>query len=43
VAYSLKSEYHTGKLFENTTAMGQDMIFQYGCLTGLQKLWQNGK
>jgi uncharacterized membrane protein len=43
VAYSLKSEYHTGKLFEDTTAMGQDMIFQYGCLTGLQKLWQNGK
>ena len=43
VAYSLKSEYHTGKLFENAVSMGQDMIFQYGCLTGLQKLWQNGK
>ena len=43
VGYSLKSEYHTGKLFENTSAMGQDMIFQYGCLTGLQKLMQNGK
>ena len=43
VGYSLKSEYHTGKLFENTAAMGQDMIFQYGCLTGLQKLMQNGK
>jgi uncharacterized membrane protein len=38
VAYSLKSEYHTGKLYENNTAISQDMIFQYGCLAGLQKL-----
>jgi len=42
VATSIKSEYHTGKLFENNTAIEQDMIFQYGCLTGLQKLVQNG-
>ncbi len=43
VATSIKSEYHTGKLFENNTAIEQDMIFQYGCLAGLQKLVQNGK
>jgi hypothetical protein len=43
VATSIKSEYHTGKLFENNTAIEQDMIFQYGCLAGLQKLAQNGK
>ena len=43
LATSIKSEYHTGKLFENNTAIEQDMIFQYGCLAGLQKLAQNGK
>jgi hypothetical protein len=43
VATSIKSEYHTGKLFENNTAIEQDMIFQYGCLAGLQKLVQDGK
>ncbi len=43
VATSIKSEYHTGKLFENNTAIEQDVIFQYGCLAGLQKLAQNGK
>ena len=43
VAYSLKSEYHTGKLFENNTSIGQDMIFQYGCMAGLQKLLGPGK
>jgi uncharacterized membrane protein len=42
VAYSLKPEYLTGKLFENDTAIGQDMIFQYGCVAGLQKLLQLG-
>jgi uncharacterized membrane protein len=43
VAYSLRPEYLTGKLFENNTAIGQDVIFQYGCLAGLQKLWLKGK
>ena len=43
VAYSLKSEYHTGKLYENNTSISQDMIFQYGCVAGLQKLLGPGK
>ena len=43
VAFSLKPEYFAGKLFENDNAIRQDMIFQYGCLAGLQKLFQTGK
>ncbi len=38
VAYSLKPEYLAGKLYENNTAIGQDVIFQYGCVAGLQSL-----
>jgi uncharacterized membrane protein len=43
VAFSLKPEYFAGKLFENNNAVSQDMIFQYGCLAGLQKVFQTGK
>jgi hypothetical protein len=42
VGYSLKSEYMKGKLSENGGAVSQDMLFQYGCLTGLQR-WLQGK
>ena len=42
VGYSIRSEYMKGKLFENGTAISQDMLFQYGCIAGLQK-WQMGK
>ncbi len=42
-ATSLKPEYLTGRLFENNTPVGQDVIFQYGCIAGLQKLLQSGK
>ncbi len=41
VSYSLKPEYTDGKLYENGQAVPQDMIFQYGCAAGLQKLWQD--
>jgi uncharacterized membrane protein len=37
VGYSLKAEYMKGKLSENGRPVSQDMLFQYGCLTGLQK------
>ncbi len=43
VAYSLKPEYMTGRLYQNNAPIGQDMIFQYGCTAGLQKLLQPGK
>jgi hypothetical protein len=37
LAYSARPEYLKGKLFENARPLGQDLLFQYGCLTGLQE------
>jgi hypothetical protein len=38
IAYSLRPEYPAGKLYENDQALGQDMIFQIGCIAGWDKL-----
>jgi uncharacterized membrane protein len=38
VGYSDKSEYLKGKLLENQTPVAQDILFQYGCVAGLQRL-----
>ncbi|HEY5982961.1 MAG TPA: DUF2142 domain-containing protein [Anaerolineales bacterium] len=38
VGYSEKPEYADGKLFEGDAPLGQDMLFQYGCVAGLQQL-----
>ena len=38
ISYSLRPEYSSGKLFENQEPVSHDVIFQYGCLAGLQKL-----
>jgi hypothetical protein len=38
LGYSEKPEYLAGKLYENGTALGQDILFQYGCIAGLQRL-----
>jgi hypothetical protein len=35
--YSERSEYLKGKLYENDTPVSQDLLFQYGCIAGLQK------
>jgi len=40
-AYSLRSEYPAGKLFENDQALDKDLIFQTGCVAGLEKLFQS--
>jgi hypothetical protein len=37
VGYSEKPEYLKGKLLENDTALGQDILFQYGCIAGIQR------
>ena len=42
VGYSERPEYMQGKLFENDAAVGQDILFQYGCVTGLRR-WAMGK
>jgi hypothetical protein len=41
ISYSLEPEYLNGKLYENKKPVSQDIIFQYGCLAGLQKLISN--
>jgi uncharacterized membrane protein len=40
ISYSLRPEYPPGKLFENQEPVSHDIIFQYGCLAGLQKIVQ---
>jgi uncharacterized membrane protein len=37
VGYSEKPEYLRGRLLENDIPLGQDVLFQYGCVAGLQK------
>jgi len=37
-AYSLRPEYLDGKLYENGEPIEQDLIFQYGCVAGWEKL-----
>ncbi len=37
LGYSEKAEYLAGKLFENRSPMAQDLLFQYGCVAGLDK------
>jgi uncharacterized membrane protein len=43
VGYSDKPEYPRGKLTENNAAIGHDLLFQYGCVAGLQTLWKGGQ
>lgn len=38
VAYSLRQEYISGKLYENDQPINKDIIFQTGCIAGLNKL-----
>jgi hypothetical protein len=41
ISYSLEPEYPAGKLLEAGTPVQQDVIFQYGCIAGLEKLIRN--
>lgn len=41
LAYSIRPEYPLGNLIENGNAVENDIIFQYGCLVGVQKLWDS--
>jgi len=40
IAYSLRAEYPAGKLYENDQSVPNDMIFQTGCVAGLDLLRQ---
>lgn len=41
--YTPQSEFNLGDLYENGELKKEDLILQYGCVTGLQKLWLRGK
>lgn len=38
-----QSEFNLGQSYENGQLIEQDVVLQYGCVTGLQKLWRTGK
>ncbi|HEU0291603.1 MAG TPA: DUF2142 domain-containing protein [Anaerolineales bacterium] len=40
LAYSIRPEYPLGTLLENGKLLEDDLLFRYGCLAGLQKIWQ---
>jgi uncharacterized membrane protein len=37
-----QSEFNLGQSYENGQLLEQDIVLQYGCVTGLQKLWLTG-
>ena len=40
--YTPQPEFNLGNFYENGRLLGEDLVLQYGCTTGLQKLWQKG-
>jgi hypothetical protein len=42
IAYSLRPEYPAGKLYENDLPVNKDVIFQTGCIAGLDKIRLTG-
>ena len=41
--YTPQSEFDLGNSYENGNLLEQDLVLQYGCVTGLQKIWLTGK
>jgi uncharacterized membrane protein len=41
--YTPQSEFDLGKLYENGQLLEEDLVMQYGCVTGLRKIWLTGK
>jgi len=41
--YTPQSEFNLGDLHENGQLMQEDIVLQYGCVTGLQKIWLAGR
>jgi len=40
--FTPQSEFNLGQSYENGQLIEQDIVLQYGCVTGLQKLWLTG-
>ena len=43
VLFTPQSEFNLGNSYENGRLLEQDIVLQYGCVTGLQKIWLTGK
>jgi len=41
--YTTQSEFDLGNLYENKQLMQEDIVLQYGCATGLRKIWFTGR
>ena len=43
VFYTPQSEFDLGNSYENGQALEQDLVLQYGCVTGLRRIWRTGR
>lgn len=41
--YTPQSEFNLGNLYKNGVPLQEDIVLQYGCATGLRKIWLTGK
>jgi uncharacterized membrane protein len=41
--YTPQSEFNLGDLYENGQPLEDDIVLQYGCVTGLRKIWLTGE
>ena len=41
--YTPQSEFNLGNTYENGQLLEEDIVLQYGCATGLRKIWLTGK
>ncbi len=41
--YTPQSDFDLGDFYENGTPLEEDLVLQYGCATGLRKIWLTGK
>jgi hypothetical protein len=41
--YTPQPEFNLGNSYENGKLLEEDLVLQYGCVTGLRKLWLTGK
>ncbi len=41
--YTTQPEFNLGNLYENGQLIQEDIVLQYGCVTGLRKIWLTGK
>jgi len=43
VLYTTQPEFNLGTFYENAQPMQENIVLQYGCVTGLRKIWLTGK